>query len=430
MPDRAAQLLDLARQGGAEAAEVYQTSDFSQPVFFEANRLKQLETNASTGIALRLWKNGCPGLAVAYGPVPPQATVERALALAELNPAEEIDLTPARQVRQTARSGPAEIPVEALVEMGRAAIARLRETHPDVVCEGELQWERQTTRLVNSEGLDCQYQSATLGASFGLEWVRGDDFLGIYEGESSRETLDCDRLIDGLIQRLAWAQTNVPAPTGRVPVLFTDKAADTIWGVAIAALNGKRILEGASPWSDRRRDRLVAVPELTLQQQPDAGPSSCPFDDEGQPTRPLDLIRNGRIADVFCDRATGRQLGSGTTGNGFRPGLGRYPTPSLVNLVVGPGEQSFQELVSSQARAIVVDQLLGGGPDLSGEFSLNVDLGYAIADGQIRGRLKDTMIAGNSYEALQNVLALGCDRRWQGACLTPCVLVGGLTAIS
>ena len=39
------QLLDLAKQTGAEAAEVFQSSSSARPVYFEANRLKQLESN-------------------------------------------------------------------------------------------------------------------------------------------------------------------------------------------------------------------------------------------------------------------------------------------------------------------------------------------------------------------------------------------------
>ena len=58
------QLIELALKSGAVAAEVYQSSSLSHPVFFEANRLKQLESSESVGTALRLWREGCPGLAV------------------------------------------------------------------------------------------------------------------------------------------------------------------------------------------------------------------------------------------------------------------------------------------------------------------------------------------------------------------------------
>lgn len=47
------QLLELALKSGAEAAEVYASSSVSRPVFFEANRLKQLESIDSEGVGVR-----------------------------------------------------------------------------------------------------------------------------------------------------------------------------------------------------------------------------------------------------------------------------------------------------------------------------------------------------------------------------------------
>ena len=88
------QLLDLAQQAGAEAAEVYQSRSRSHPVYFEANRVKQLESVESSGIALRLWKDGRPGVAVGEGPVALQGLVDRAIALSTLNEPEDIELTP------------------------------------------------------------------------------------------------------------------------------------------------------------------------------------------------------------------------------------------------------------------------------------------------------------------------------------------------
>ena len=63
------QLLELALKSGTEAAEVYASSSVSRPVFFEANRLKQLESIDSEGVGLRIWKDGKVGLAIAYGAV-------------------------------------------------------------------------------------------------------------------------------------------------------------------------------------------------------------------------------------------------------------------------------------------------------------------------------------------------------------------------
>jgi PmbA protein len=76
MPSSPEQFLELALKSGAEAAEVFQSQSASSPISFEANRLKQVESIEADGLAIRLWRNGQPGIAVAYGEVDPQALID------------------------------------------------------------------------------------------------------------------------------------------------------------------------------------------------------------------------------------------------------------------------------------------------------------------------------------------------------------------
>jgi PmbA protein len=417
-------LLELAAKSGAEAAEVFQSRSLARPVFFEANRLKQLESAQSEGTALRLWRNGCPGLAVAYGAVEPQMLVDRALALSELNEPELIELvedsrSPYPDLGET-------VSVEQLVAWGKQAIALVREHYPEILCTAEWECDAESTRLINSRGLDCSYTDTTLSCYLSAEWVRGDDFLSVADGQTQRDSLNPEALANQIIQRLDWAKENVQPSIGRVPVLFTSKAADMLWGTVQAALNGKQVIERASPWSDRLNE-LVIHPDLTLSQQPNVGPFSCPFDDEGTPTRPITFIQQGVLQLFYTDRTTGRTLGSGTTGNGFRSGLGSYPTPGLFNLLVEPGRRSLAQLIASLDEGLIIDQMLGGGAGISGEFSINVDLGYRIRNGQVVGRIKDTMVSGNVYTALKQLIEIGSDADWNGSCYTPSLIVEGLS---
>lgn len=420
----AEQLLDLAMRSGAGAAEVFQSQSLSRPVFFEANRLKQLESSQAEGVALRLWREGRPGLAVAYGPVEPQALVERAIALSQLNEPETIELSPPSQIKYPNLGE--EVSVNQLVAWGKEAIALMRDANAELLCDSEWECDIETIRLLNSNGLDCGYTDTTLSCYLSAEWVRGDDFLSVSDGQTQRGSLDPVALAQQVMQRLAWAKKNAAPPAGRVPVLFTSKAADMLWGTVQAAMNGKQVIEKASPWGDRLGEPITS-PALTLSQQPDAGPFSCPFDDEGSPTQPITFIKEGILQLFYADRTVGRALASGTTGNGFRPGLGSYPTPGLFNLIIEPGGRSLPDLISTLKRGIVVDQMLGGGAGISGEFSVNVELGYRVEQGEIVGRVKDTMIAGNVYTALKNLVELGGDADWNGSCYTPSVIVEGLS---
>jgi PmbA protein len=417
-------LLELAIKSGADAAEVYQSRSLSRPVFFEANRLKQLETSQSEGTALRLWRDGRPGLTVAYGAVQAQTMVERALALSQLNQPETVEL--ASNSKPSYPDLGEDVPVEVLVNWGKEAIALIRDAYPDVLCTADWECDRENTRLMNSQGLDCYYEDTTLSCYMSAEWVRGDDFLSVSDGQTERGELHPDKLAQQILQRLSWAKENVTPPNGRFPVLFTSKAADMLWGTLQSALNGKRVLEKASPWAERLGEQVIA-PALVVYQDPREGPYSCPFDDEGTPTSPLVFIQNGVLQHFYLDRSTGRQLCTDTTGNGFRPGLGSYPTPGLYNFLIQPGSGTLQDLIQQMDDGLIVDQMLGGCGGISGDFSINVDLGYRVQNGNVLGRVKDTMVSGNVYTALKQLVRLGGDVDWNGSCYTPSLIVEGLS---
>jgi len=419
-------LLELTSRRGISHAEVYQVSSESQPVFFEGNRLKQLESSQSIGTALRLWQNNRPGLAVAYGKIEPELLIDKAIALSELNKPEVIELTPSRQAVHDLTGTSAS--VEDLIGLGQQAIDKLREEYPELICSAELEFERESTTLINSRGLYCHYDESGISYSLGAELIRGEDFLGIFDGEYSKSGLNLDLIVEQIVTRLDWAKRNVETPQGQIPVLFTANAATLLWDNVSSALNAKRVIEKSSPWSDLKQQRVISD-KLSLSQQPDLQPYDCPFDDEGMPTQQLDLITQGVLQQFYSDRNIARELDLAPTGNGFRPSLDSYPSPSLVNLIVESGQESFAELITKLDNGIIVDQMLGGGADISGDFSVNVDLGYRVENGKITGRVKDTAISGNVYQILKQVVALGNDSIWNGSCFTPSLIVNGISVV-
>ncbi|MEL6494077.1 MAG: TldD/PmbA family protein [Cyanobacteria bacterium J06623_7] len=421
------QLLELVSRRGINRAEVYQVSSQSEPVFFEGNRLKQLESSQSVGTALRLWQDNRPGLAVAYGRVEPELLIDKAIALARLNEPEVIELASPHTAVHDLRGDSAS--VQELITLGENAIARLRSEYPELICSADLEYEQESTTLLNSQGLYCHYDESGLSYSLGAELIRGEDFLGIYDGEYSKSKLNLNPAIEQIIQRLDWAKNNVNPPQGYVPVLLTANAATLLWDNVAAALNAKRVRENSSPWSSLGQ-QLVVSEQISLSQQPELQPYDCPFDDEGMPTQQLDLITEGVLTSFYSDRTIARELNLKSTGNGFRPGLDSYPSPSLINLVVTPGSLSLSEMIEELGNGIIIDQLLGGGGDISGDFSANVDLGYRVVNGKITGRIKDTAIAGNVYQILQQPVILGRDRIWNGSCYTPSMIVEGISVVA
>jgi len=417
-------LLDLAKSCGVDDVEVYEVRSHSKPISFEANKLKQIESSQGGGMALRLWRNGCPGLAVAYGDFDGDDLIDKALAISALNEPETPSLNGQNRLIYPASEVKADINI--LMEEGRRAIALLREAQPEILCSLNLEWETETTTIINSRGLHCQYTDTSLSASVGVEWVREDDFLAIYDGVYDNQKLDLSKIIKSILQRLEWAKNQGTIESRPLPVLFTPNAVTSLWETVSDALDGKRIVDKSSPWYDCHGKKVISS-AISTAQNPHLQPYYCPFDDEGSVTQSYKLIDGGKIANFYCDKKNSEKLGIKNTGNGFRPSLGSYPTPSLVNFVVDGGNTPFDKLVESMDYGLIVDQFLGNDADISGDFSLNVDLGYVVEKGEVIGRVKDTMISGNIYQLLERVKDLGNDNMWSGSCYTPSMVIDGVS---
>jgi PmbA protein len=92
------------------------------------------------------------------------------------------------------------------------------------------------------------------------------------------------------------------------------------------------------------------------------------------------------------------------------------PSPAPHALVINGGDTPLQDMVKAIREGLIIEQLMGAeqGNILNGDFSGNVLLGYKIENGEITGRVKDTMVFGNVYQLLKEISAMGNDSRWIG----------------
>jgi PmbA protein len=435
-------LLDLAVKAGAEAAEVFWTTSQSHPVTFEANRLKQVESIELSGLGLRMWVAGRCGIAVAYGAVEPEQLVEKAKALSEWGRL-EASLPVDRNPPTWQLEAPA-VDAKTLVEQGRHVIAQLRDHYPDVLCSGEWSYGTETLRLVNTQGVDCSFTDYSIEGYISAEWVRGDDFLEVSAGQlrvprpqQPMLPLDTHRWLAELGQRLDWATSTVAIPSGRYPVLFLPSAAATLLDPIAAALSGRHIAQRSSPWA-RKVGEVVTSERITLVQNPLLGPFGTPFDDEGTPCEAMTFIEQGRLQQVYGDRHYAQIVPNCSAGNGFCSSLGSLPGPGIYNLLLPEANTSLSEAIASMERGLVVDQVLGDSNGLSGDLSVTLELAYWVERGEVVGRIKDTMLAGNCYTLLRQLAGFASvglhsdddSREWVGQFYMPALWVEDVAVTS
>lgn len=426
-------ILGLAREK-AQAAEVFLVRYEQSPVIFEANRLKQMHARQGMSVALRLIKDGRIGLATSTRLDDAEGLVERAVAVSEFGSQARFELPgqstyPKVDILDEAVAG---VPLEHMVELGEKLIAGVRRHTPEVLCDAGVSRSSASVQIINSSGEQVSFRRSYF--SIGLEGnlIRDTDMLFVGDGESScRPIGDVSGLIRNITDQLEYARVQASLRPGPMPVVFTPNGVVSALVSPLAvAFNGRTVLQGASPVGHRRGETLFNE-RVTVKDDPLAPyrPSSRPFDDEGVPSQVTYLIREGKVDSFLYDLQTAGQAGTRSTGSADRGGGASLPGPSTSGFVFETGDIAYEDMVTGMDEGLVVEQLMGASQTniLGGEFSGNVLLGFKVEKGKIAGRVKDTVVSGNVYEALRDLIGLGKEGRWVGSVYTPAIGCAKLT---
>jgi PmbA protein len=418
----------------AEEAEVFSVSSEETQVYFEANRLKHLQTKQQTSVALRIIRQGRLGYAVTTNPNEHPNLVDNAVETSRFGTKAKFEMPSADSYPQVDifSTDIESVPVETMVKLGEELISAVTGHTPDIICEADVVRGVVSVHLMNSRGGQAEYRKSYF--SFGIEGnlTQGTDMLFVGDSASScQPILEPGMVADNVLQQLELAKQQAAVPTKSLPTIFTPNgAASALIMPLMAAFNGKTVLEGASPIGHRLGQKvfdgkfhLYDDPTIKLR------PSSRPYDDEGVPSQRTPLIEAGKVASFLYDLQTAARAKAHSTGNGSR-GHGGLPSPSPSAFVVATGSSTFEDMVGDIKEGLVVEQLMGAGQGniLGGDFSGNVLLGYKVENGKIVGRVKDTMVSGNVYQVLKEIIALGRESRWVGNFLrTPHIYCPGIS---
>jgi PmbA protein len=419
----------------AEQSEVFSVSSRATPIQFEANELKQVQTKESTSTGLRIFRKGRIGFATASGGGDVGALVEMAVETSQFGSPSGFQFPSGQDYSEVSTFDPEvdKIAMERMVEMGKELIARIKGHTPDILCDVQVTRGTSSISFINSQGGEGKYDKSFFSLSLEGILVRDTDMLFVGDGESScrPDFVGTDGLADRIIWQLEMAKKKAAVSTGLLPVIFTPiGVASALMSPLMLAFNGKTVLEGASPLKDKLGEQVF---DKRLSLWDDAtiayGVGSYPFDDEGVSGRCLPLFTNGVVTNFLYDLQTASLAGTQSTGNGQRAG-GGFPRPGISSLILSGGDVPFQAMVEDMKEGLIVEQLMGAdqGNILGGDFGGNVLLGYKVENGEIVGRVKDTMIAGNVYQVLKELRSIGRETRWVGGILqTPHLYCSGVS---
>lgn len=265
--------------------------------------------------------------------------------------------------------------------------------------------------IVNTSGLDVSSKTSFMYTFASLLFPNTE--TSVHRIFLSRKTADFPTAeLDELVNMYLAGLPEVEIPTGKMKVVFMPDAMYTIIWRLSAAASGKSFYNKVSPLMEKRGERIVSE-KFTLYGDPTDSEdvSQTYFDDEGVPTGKRTIIDRGVFKNLILNLDYAEKLGEKPAGNGFRDTMwggetiALLPTPSLQCSRIAPGNTSFEEMISSIDRGVIILGVLGAhsGNILNGDFSVGLNPGFYIENGEIKGRVKDGMVAGNVYEILKNI---------------------------
>jgi len=404
-----------------DSAELFRVKSKTVPVNFEVNRLKSIDISESEGKALRVINKGKIGFSSSTGSEGFDSMVEKAAATSEFGSEASFDFP-----EEAKRSEKKKIniydkkiedkSIEEMIKIGEDILGRVRDFNRKLRCDVTIVKDCNKIEYFNSRGGNFSYSKTAVAYSMMVQQIENQDMLMVYSSiESGEDNLEVEELTSEIIENLKWGEKIIPVESGKMPVIFTPKAALVLILPIISGLNGKMVLKKISPLTSHKNKKLWSD-LLTLYSDGtiDFAAGSAPFDDEGVEMKLIPLVEKGEIKNFYYDLQTAGIAGVESTGNGLRAGSQSEPVPGVSNLVMEEGKVSFSEMIKDIKEGIIIDQILGLGQGniISGAFSNNVQLGYKIEKGKIVGRVKDVMIAGNAIEELKNIAALGDKAKW------------------
>jgi PmbA protein len=430
----AQRILDMAASR-ADAAEVILEVGESRSVHFEHNRLKYIDARGIRGAGVRVLHRGKIGFSSTTDLDEPERVVRNAIESADFGQEARFEFPAPAPGTKIGLYDP-DVPsfdTHRAIEIGGAAVARLLASDPRLDCAAGLDTSHGERYLLNTAGLSLELRSTAF--DIGVYALRvGEDgtLTHVDDGRSSRRVVvEMDKHVDRVLQQLEWSRQTVRVEAGIMPVLFVPEALGVLLITLGSNVNGKTLQKGASLLAGRIGERVLDE-RITLWDDAlvDYALGSAPFDGEGVPCRRLPIFEAGVFRNFVFDLQTAGMTGHASTGSAQRS-FASQPGPGHHNIRLAPGRVPCADMLADMRRGVVVYQVLGAGQSnvLAGEFSVNVELGFLVENGKIVGRVKDAMLAGNAFEAFNNVADISQETEWHGALELPYVCFKGLSVV-
>ncbi len=134
-------------------------------------------------------------------------------------------------------------------------------------------------------------------------------------------------------------------------------------------------------------------------------------DDEGTPTRHTTLVKDGVLVGRLHSRATAALFGEEPTGNARAMNYRHAPIVRMTNTAVASGKDRLSDMIAGIDLGVLACGSSGGMTAME-TFSFNSTHGFMIRKGKVAELIRPVSLAGNLFETLHNIDAVGDEFNW------------------
>jgi PmbA protein len=427
-PDMSAFLSDVLKD--VEKGDAVASYSESTPIDFDMDRLKSVEDISRFAVGLRLFRNGRVGNSYINNVDDRGFLLKSASESARFGDESDIEL-PGKTDLPAMKLAHDEVNAftkEEGIKVGEEILRRLKSIDQKAKVSVSVSKNRSTFVLANTSGFSGCCEETQYGVSAGLILVEdGGGLLYVGDGDYSHDLkIDLDAVFNKIEWRYRNAQTKTSVSSGYYPVLFSPEAMRLLLETIELGANGKTLYKGISVLQDKIGQKICDE-RFSVTDDPllPGGLESYSFDDEGTVPQRLPVIEKGVFRNFIFDLTNAKRMGKKSTGHASRS-VASLPAPSFSNMMIAPGDKTLEEMTASIGTGLIVYEFLGGGMSnmLAGDFSVNIELGYLVENGKVKGRIKDAMLSGNVYDLLNSISMIENKAHKKGGLYCPHILFG------
>ena len=427
-------VLEHAKKRGADRAKIAANCSIERRLVIENKEFTLANTLETQKFGILVHKDQKKGSASLNNtnPTSLEASVDDALTLAKFGVADEFltmpdnkEAPPAAKLNFMFDDKLAETGLGELQEFAQSVLTRLTRDKRVSLDKVEFGISTSWHGLYNSLGVaQSESQTAVSWSFFGMavdgEEVSGFDYDGrasyTWNGALDLALKDADRFAEKIVSNLRPQK----AASYKGPVLLSPRAVEEVLlGTLFYHAAGSSVMDNKSRWAKDIGNQVISK-MFTMTDNPHdrqfTGATS--FDGDGLPTRPHTLFSDGRLMMHLHDCYSAKRTGAKSTATSGGP--------FALTIASGTGDLSAMRNIRSEL--LVVDRFSGNIDPVKGDFSGVAKSSRMLKGGQDAGAVTETMIAGNLFEVLNNILNVSRDQELiSGAMMVPWILVDGVS---